>query len=101
MGLAAMGMADLTDVDRHHVQFAMAYTAFGHDGVGRIPHNIDWSPHYRYLQAIVMIQMDMHAGEGKFMMIMVHLGNSARQLQFMMVVHVTEGGNAITITGFF
>jgi hypothetical protein len=62
MGLAAVRMADLTYVDRHHVQLAMTDTAFCHDGICRIPDDIYRSPHDRYLQAIVMVQMDMHAG---------------------------------------
>jgi len=50
--------------------------------------------------AIVVIQMSMHGGDGHVVMVVLHAREPARQLPLVMVVHVAERADAILGSSF-
>jgi hypothetical protein len=54
------------------MQFSISHASRRDDKVGKLLYLINSPTQYSDLEAIIVIQMHMHTGEGKVVMIMLH-----------------------------
>lgn len=75
-------------LQRNQIQLAVANPALGDQGVGKLFDLGRWTSQDHRFQAVLVIKMTVHGGNGQVMMLMVQAGESLGQHPFMMVVHV-------------
>lgn len=85
----------MPDLYRNHVQFAVPDAARRHDGIGETFHAPDVAAQDDDLQAVVVIHVHMHARQRQVVMVVLHRGDTAGEVGFMMVIDIAEGGDAV------
>jgi hypothetical protein len=78
------------------MQLSIPDATGGNYKIGEFFHLVNFTPQDGDLEAIVVIQMHMHAGERKVVVIMLHRSDAACQIALMVVVYIAERGYAVT-----
>ena len=86
--------------DRDQMQVAVADTGLRDHGLGKSEHMVGTSSQDRNFNTVVMVQMSMSCGDRQLVMLVLYVSQSHRQLALVMVVEVTECGNAGAIRAF-
>lgn len=82
-------------VDGNDVQLAVSDTAFDDQGVGKSAHRLRRSLQDHAFQAVVVIEVGVHARHGKIVVPMLEFGEPLGEVALMMVVDVGEVGHAV------
>ena len=76
------------------VQMRVPDAALGGQRVRETAHRAGWTAQHRHFQTSVMVQMHVQTGDRQIMMIVVRLGQPARQVAGGVVVHIAQRGDA-------
>ena len=82
-----MGVA-VIEFDRNDVQSAMANFGFGHQGTGEFAHFRGRAAQYERLNAVVVIEVNVHYGKHNIVIGMLQFGESLCEVARMMVINV-------------
>jgi hypothetical protein len=82
-------------VDRDRIEFPVANSALRDHSFCKPQDLLGGSAKYHRLDAVVMVKMGMHRGYRNVVVVVLHAREPAGELTLMVVVHVTQGPDAI------
>lgn len=80
--------------DHHQVQLAVVHAALGHQAVCKAAHRAGRALEQHGLDAVVVVQVRVGAGDGQLMVVVLVVGQAFRQLALVVVVDVGQIGHA-------
>src|SRR5262249_34191975 len=83
------------DFDGNRIELPVTDTALRNHRLGKIRHGFRWPAEDDRLDAIVVIQVSMHGGDGHVVVIVLHAHETPCQLALMVVVYVTQDTDAV------
>ena len=90
----AMGVTGI-DFDVDQVELAVAHAALGDQRIGKAAHRRGRPAQDDAFEAVLVIEMGMHGGDGKVVLTVLQGGQALGQVAFMMVVDVGQVGDAM------
>ena len=81
-------------LERYKIDLAMSHATLCHQGIGKTPDVLQGATQDHRLHAFVVVQVDMHAGDGEIVMRVLERRETTRQFTLMMVVHITHRSDA-------
>jgi hypothetical protein len=89
MGTPVMGVRG-TESHIDQIQNTVTDTALGDDFLRKFAHSFDRTFQHHRLEALLMVQMRVHGGDGEFMMSVLNAGQTLGELTFLMIVYIRE-----------
>jgi hypothetical protein len=83
------------DFDRDQVYLAVADAAFGGDCFRQGAYFSRWAAQKQGFQAVIVVEVDVHAGDDQVMRVVLQIGEAFGQAAFVMVVDVGQIGDAV------
>jgi hypothetical protein len=83
------------DVDRDWMKLSVADTALRHDSFGEVHHRLRRPTQNDSFDAILVIQMRVHRGNGYVVVVVLHARQAACELPFVVVVDIAQCANAM------
>ncbi len=80
-----MGFADR---NADQIELPMTHPAFGRECLSEVAHSRDGSLEQNGFNALLVVQMRMHRGDGQIVMCVLNAGQPFGQVTLVMVVHV-------------
>jgi hypothetical protein len=87
MAGAAVGVRG-TEFDIDQVQHTVAHSALGNHCLGELTHALDRTLEHHGLQALIMINVGVHGGNGKVVMGVLNIRQALSEIALMVIVHV-------------
>lgn len=88
-------VAGLGHFDWNQIKLPMAYATFSRQLFGKGANIFRVSAKEQGLQAIIVIQMDMHGRHHQVMSLMLKTGQALGQMTFMVVIDIGKAGDAV------
>jgi len=94
-------VAGLVHFDWNQIKLPMTYATFGRQFFGKGANIFRVSAKEQGLQAIIVIQMDMHGRYHQVMSLMLKTGQALGKMTFVMIIDIGKAGDAVRRFIFF
>ena len=82
-------------VDGDDVQITVMDAALGDDGLRKSAHRRHRPAEHHGFQAMIMVDMNVLRGKRQFMVLVLGIQQTPRQIEFVVIVDVRQGGHAV------